>query len=138
MFVYSCIRSCSILPFCVIVRIIIVCPKVRPSHKPNPSPPPPLYIPIGVSNISLTNESSGLSPISRKKNRWSKHFKLIDRSAGNRSSSCANRPSSPGCSDLQWSSRHAYTFSRNMSISFRHFSPRISARQSSLVSFNLN
>lgn len=93
----------------------------------------------GVSSISLRNVSRFLSAISPKKNKWSKHFKLIDLRAGNRSSSCANLPSSPECSVLQWSSRHAYTFSRIRSISCLVRSPRISEKNiTKLNQLNLN
>lgn len=61
----------------------------------------------GVSNISTTNVSNFLSLNMRKKNKWSKHLRLIERSAGSRSSSCAKRPSSPACLIRQCSSRQA-------------------------------
>lgn len=61
----------------------------------------------GVSNISTTNVSNFLSLNMRKKNKWSKHLRLIERSAGSRSSSCAKRPSSPACLMRQCSSRQA-------------------------------
>lgn len=61
----------------------------------------------GVSNISPINVSKPFSPINRKEYNCSKHFKLIERNAGNRSNSWANRPSSPGWLLRQCSSRHA-------------------------------
>ena len=57
----------------------------------------------------------GVSPISLKKNKCSKHFSPIDRSAGSRSNNLANRPGCSGYVALQYSSRTAYTFSRSAS-----------------------
>lgn len=81
----------------------------------------------GVSSISTTNVSSFLSLRMRKKNRWSRHLSEMERSAGSRSSSWAKRPSSPACLMRQYSSRQAYTFSRQMSTSCLHCSARISS-----------
>ena len=44
----------------------------------------------GVSNISMRKVSMGVSPMSLKKKRCSRHFKPIERRAGRRSSSLAN------------------------------------------------
>lgn len=44
----------------------------------------------GVSSISIRNVSMGVSPISLKKKRCSRHFSPMDRSAGRRRRSLAN------------------------------------------------
>lgn len=44
----------------------------------------------GVSNISMRKVSMGVSPMSLKKKRCSRHFKPMERRAGRRSSSLAN------------------------------------------------
>lgn len=49
----------------------------------------------GASSISMRKVSMGVSPMSLKKNRCSKHFSPIERRAGSRSNSLANLP---GCS----------------------------------------
>lgn len=82
----------------------------------------------GVSNSSEMKRSSALSPIRRKKNKWSKHFRLMERRAGRRNKSWANRPSSVGYFCRQCSSRQAYTFSRRMSTSFWFLRPRMSKK----------
>lgn len=44
----------------------------------------------GASSISIKKVSMGVSPISLKKNRCSRHFRPMDRRAGRRSKSFAN------------------------------------------------
>lgn len=44
----------------------------------------------GASSISMRKVSMGVSPMSLKKNKCSRHFRPMERSAGNRSNSLAN------------------------------------------------
>lgn len=46
----------------------------------------------GASNISIKKVSMGVSPMSLKKNRCSRHLRPIERRAGRRSSNLANLP----------------------------------------------
>lgn len=46
----------------------------------------------GASSISMRKVSMGVSPMSLKKNKCSRHFRPMERSAGNRSNSLANLP----------------------------------------------
>lgn len=46
----------------------------------------------GASSISMRKVSMGVSPISLKKNKCSRHFRPMERSAGSRSNSFANLP----------------------------------------------
>ena len=50
----------------------------------------------GVSNISMRKLSMGVSPMSLKKKRCSRHFKPMERRAGRRSRSLANLEGSQG------------------------------------------
>ena len=59
----------------------------------------------------------GVSPMSLKKKRCSRHLRPILRSAGRRSRSLAKRPGSSGYCVLQYSSSDAYTFSLRPSTS---------------------
>lgn len=53
-------------------------------------PDPPQVTCRGVSSISMRKVSMGVSPISLKKKRCSRHFSPMDRSAGRRRRSLAN------------------------------------------------
>lgn len=55
----------------------------------------------GASSISMRKVSMGVSPMSLKKNRCSRHLRPMDRRAGRRSSSLANRPCCSGYFCLQ-------------------------------------
>lgn len=55
----------------------------------------------GASSISMRKVSMGVSPMSLKKNRCSRHLRPMDLRAGRRSSSLANRPCCSGYFCLQ-------------------------------------
>lgn len=55
----------------------------------------------GASSISMRKVSMGVSPMSLKKNRCSRHLRPMERRAGRRSSSLANRPCCSGYFCLQ-------------------------------------
>ena len=69
----------------------------------------------GLSSISIRKVSMGVSPISLKKKRCSRHLSPMERRAGRRRRSLAKRPGSSGLRALQYSSSEAYTFSRSCS-----------------------
>jgi hypothetical protein len=86
----------------------------------------------------MRNVSIGVSPINLKKNKCSRHFSPILLKAGKRSSNLANRPGSSGYLVLQYSSREAYTFSRNCSTSWVAARPFASEMSNKWLKINYN